>query len=453
MARPATQAGLIFVGSHLGYPMDRTPLGGGAMVGLHLARAWAADASLRLAVLGSGSRPPFKDSSCASYVQLGRAEGELSGLSEWAYARFCRNFERETTDWILSRAAEWEPGRTAVVLNDLSEAPDIPSLKRAGYRVTTIWHVDVVDYFSKLYLRGCLDAAGSAGLYEALRRARLSGLLPDVLKLVFEKQRRAVELSDLMVLPSRAMAQTLGRCYGGTFRQSRPVEGRCLVQPWGALGAWRAAEPSRLKRLRDHYGIGPRARVLLTLSRISPEKGIDILLEALLKLERSGRLYEDVVVLVCGEAAFMRGRSYLARVRQAASALKRARVFFPGYLSDEEKPEFFALAQLFVSPSLHESYGLTIVEALRSGLPVLASDHYGVRDILKPAYGVAVAYPDRRRAPQALSAPLEALLGDPGKLAAMGRAAAAAGGAMTFEAAASALTGAVLGLSPRPALA
>ena len=51
MSRP----GIVFIASHLGYPMDRTPLGGGAMVGLHLARRWAADPALRLAALGSGA--------------------------------------------------------------------------------------------------------------------------------------------------------------------------------------------------------------------------------------------------------------------------------------------------------------------------------------------------------------------------------------------------------------
>ena len=53
-----------------------------------------------------------------------------------------------------------------------------------------------------------------------------------------------------------------------------------------------------------------------------------------------------------------------------------------------------------MSPSVHESYGLNVVEALRAGLPVLASDHYGVRDILKDEYGVRVPYGSLATAPE-----------------------------------------------------
>ena len=48
--------------------------------------------------------------------------------------------------------------------------------------------------------------------------------------------------------------------------------------------------------------------------------------------------------------------------------------------------EHIRLAELFVSPSVHESYGLTLVEAMRAGLPILASDHHGVAEILRPEF-------------------------------------------------------------------
>ena len=49
---------IVYIASHAGYPMDRTPLGGGAMVGLRLARHWARADGIRLTVLGSGPEPP-----------------------------------------------------------------------------------------------------------------------------------------------------------------------------------------------------------------------------------------------------------------------------------------------------------------------------------------------------------------------------------------------------------
>src|SRR5579883_2591157 len=106
MTRPT----VVFIGSHLGYPMDRTPLGGGAMVGAQLIRHWAARLpgwpSFDLVALGSGPQAPAG----VRYARL--PEGEFEGrggivsLSELRYARFCRQFEKSATDWVLAHRDE-----------------------------------------------------------------------------------------------------------------------------------------------------------------------------------------------------------------------------------------------------------------------------------------------------------------------------------------------------------
>jgi glycosyltransferase involved in cell wall biosynthesis len=175
----------------------------------------------------------------------------------------------------------------------------------------------------------------------------------------------------------------------------------------------------------------------MTLSRISPEKGIHLLLEALALLEQEGFLAErDLCVFVCGEPAFMQGTAYQRVVLRAAAKLKKARVFFPGYLDSGEKQAYFKMAELFVSPSVHESYGLTVVEAMRAGLAVLASDHYGVRDLLEPGFGRRVRYPSPREAPAALARELKELLAKPEALPEMGRLARRAAAGMPFQRAA-----------------
>jgi len=399
---------LVFVGSHLGYPMDRTPLGGGAMVGLQLVRHWD---PAGLTVLGSGPVPPRPD---VEYVRLPEdAPEKIVSLSELRYAEFCRRFEKATTDWILRNV----PKGAAVLVNDISEGPTLERLKDT--RVSSIWHVDVVDYFNKLYLKSVLPPETVTALYEGLRRFLP---VPDVLQLVFEKQRETVRRCGVMVLPSSAMAETVRRCYGEEAAK------RCVVVPWGM---WTEpvcdeAARKRAEELRDHYQIGPKTRVVLTLSRISPEKGLHLLMRALGRIEDR---CEDLCVLVCGEAAFMQGERYQALVRAEAAKLRRARVFFPGYLDPQSKRAYFKLAHLFVSPSVHESYGLNVVEALQAGLPVLACDHDGSRDVIRDEYG-------RRVAPSGLARALEELLREPAKLAAMGRAAAKAAEGMPFQRAA-----------------
>jgi glycosyltransferase involved in cell wall biosynthesis len=435
---------LIFVGSHLGYPMDRTPLGGGAMVGLQLARHWKPDASWRLVVLGSGPEVPVH---AVEYVRLAARPEGLVELGELEYARFCEDFETETTEWILERTREFKPSETAIVVNDISEGPTLGRLTRAGYRVLSIWHVDVVDYFNKLYLRRFMAPERLTRVHEKLRAAGVEWILPAVLNLVFDKQRETVVHSTRIVVPSTAMTDTIRRCYGELIGDEE-LSRRVKVIPWGV---W-AEDPSeadinRADELRDYHEIGPDTFVLMTLSRISPEKGIHLLLEALRQLETNGRLAgKDVRLFICGEPAFMMGQSYHKKVKAAAAKLKQVKVYFPGYLDAAAKRAYLRLPQLFVSPSIHESYGLNVVEAMHAGLPILASDHYGVRDTLPAEAGRLVHYPTPKKAPPLLAAALLELMSDRAKLEKMGKAARAATEAMPFSAAAEAVRLAALGM-------
>ncbi|MBI5202592.1 MAG: glycosyltransferase family 4 protein [Elusimicrobia bacterium] len=424
---------LIFVASHVGYPMDRTPLGGGATVGVQLARAWAQMEGFTLTVLGSGPLPPAPG---VTYVRLPGQDYDLVKLSELAYAKFCRRFEAATTAWLRERRAAGGVG--VVVVNDISEGPDFSALAEAGWPIVSIWHVDVVDYFNKMYLKGLVSPERVTGAFEKIRP--IAGwAVPDVLKLVFEKQRQAVKHSKKLVLPSRAMVETLRKCY-------KPIvgEGASVVVPWGGWGESvdEGEVRARAETFRAHYQLGAGTRVLMTLSRLSPEKGIHLLIEALERLEKSGGLPEDVVLLICGEAAFMSGASYERKLRKLAARLKKVRTFFPGYVAGVDKKAFFEVADLFLSPSVHDSYGLTVVEALQAGLPVLASDHHGVQEIFavdgavdpKTGFGRTVSY--AKDPAGALAAELVRLLADPAGLSAMGERAGRAGAAMSFSSAA-----------------
>ena len=116
------------------------------------------------------------------------------------------------------------------------------------------------------------------------------------------------------------------------------------------------------------YDIDPARFVLLTLSRLSPEKRVERLLDALLRIER-----DDPT------PAYMGGDRYYEALRRRAAGLQHIQVRFPGYVAGEAKWALFAAADLFCSPSHYEAYGLTIAQALASGTPVLAAPHQGAQ--------------------------------------------------------------------------
>jgi glycosyltransferase involved in cell wall biosynthesis len=67
----------------------------------------------------------------------------------------------------------------------------------------------------------------------------------------------------------------------------------------------------------------------------------------------------------------------------AATLGLQGRVRFAGMVPHEQLPSFFASAGVVVVPSLHESYGRVIVEAMAFGRAVVATDTDGARDLIK----------------------------------------------------------------------
>jgi len=182
------------------------------------------------------------------------------------------------------------------------------------------------------------------------------------------------------------MREVMLRCYPECPPQ------KIHVLPWGS---WQPLEPADPTPLRREFEIPADAHVLLALSRISPEKGQDVLLDALYEWEqRPDYPQRPLVVFICGDAAFMQGRKFMESLKARAAKLRKTRVVFPGYVTGERKRAFFALADLYVFPSLHESYGLTLLEALSAGLPAVCLDHHGARSVMREEFGAIIDRPN-----------------------------------------------------------
>ena len=381
---------VVYTAAHGGFAAEAVPLGGGAAVFEHLVEEWA-------------RTQPFEFETITPAI-LGTSAprgGELVKFGERAYARFCRAFERASTAEILRH----DPAETIVLANDVSEGPDFAELGRRGFRVYTIYHVDVVAYVASIYGRGAIAPETTVRWYPRLRWC-----LPEMAKLVWEKQEASVRHSRGLVVPSEGMRETLLRCYPNC-----PPE-KIHVLPWGNWNPDATVDPEPLRR---EFGVPENARVLLTLSRISPEKGQDILLKTLLEWEQRDDFPEyPLWLFVCGDAAFMQGQRFFEKLRTGAARLQRTRVVFPGYVAGERKRAFFALADLYVFPSRHESYGLTLMEALAAGLPAVCLDTTGARSVMREDFGALVTA-------SGLRAAIATLLADDGRLQEMGESAQA----------------------------
>ena len=113
-------------------------------------------------------------------------------------------------------------------------------------------------------------------------------------------------------------------------------------------------------------------RVVLFLSRVDPKKGLDLLLDGFAKI-RAAR--PDAVLVVAGNG----DEGFVAQLRGQAQRLGVQRdVIWTGFLEGDEKRAMFATADVFVLPSYSENFGIAVVEAMASGLPVIVSDQVGI---------------------------------------------------------------------------
>jgi glycosyltransferase involved in cell wall biosynthesis len=140
--------------------------------------------------------------------------------------------------------------------------------------------------------------------------------------------------------------------------------------------------PVRIER----YGLRPRRpdlvaryglkgkRVLLTVGRLAGEeryKGFDEVLDVLFDLP------PDVLYLIAGDG------NDQPRLRQRAEELGVGdRVKFTGEFREEDKPDLYSLADVYVMPSRGEGFGFVFLEALASGVPVVGSKYDGGREAL-----------------------------------------------------------------------
>ena len=86
------------------------------------------------------------------------------------------------------------------------------------------------------------------------------------------------------------------------------------------------------------------------------------------------------LVIVGKKEGFITGDNEITYLIQNSSFLQN-RVYFTGYVADEEIPVIYNLASLFVFPSLYEGFGFPPLEAMATGTPVVASNAASIPEV------------------------------------------------------------------------
>jgi glycosyltransferase involved in cell wall biosynthesis len=127
-------------------------------------------------------------------------------------------------------------------------------------------------------------------------------------------------------------------------------------------------------RLRDARPAGDTL-VVGAVARLSPEKGLDVLLDAVGMLAKNGT---DLRVVLAGD-----GRERGKLERQAVKLGIADRVEFRGDTPHSRVPDVLAELDIFAMPSREEGFGVAALEASAMQVPVVASDTHGIPDAVQ----------------------------------------------------------------------
>ncbi len=138
------------------------------------------------------------------------------------------------------------------------------------------------------------------------------------------------------------------------------------------------------EEMRKKLGIPQNSIVVLTVRRLVYKNGVDTLIDAAnIAVKKNPR----IVFLVVGKGPDMESVKL-----QVAQLGIEANFRLAGFVSDEDLPLYYNVADLFVLPSKSgEGLPLVALEAMACGLPVIATDVGGIREILMKDYGKLVA--------------------------------------------------------------
>ncbi|HEY9651332.1 MAG TPA: glycosyltransferase family 1 protein [Coleofasciculaceae cyanobacterium] len=135
---------------------------------------------------------------------------------------------------------------------------------------------------------------------------------------------------------------------------------------------------------REQLGFAPDEKIILYVGRFDPRKGIETLVRAVAQSEI--RTKGNVrLVIAGGSHAELIDAQECQRIEQIVQELGLTQqTLFPGHLSHDVLPLYYAAADVCAIPSHYEPFGLVAIEAMACGTPVVASDVGGLKFTVVP---------------------------------------------------------------------
>ena len=181
---------------------------------------------------------------------------------------------------------------------------------------------------------------------------------------VYDIEKRGMEAADRVITVSDLTRNIVITKYG--------------IDPSKVVTVHNAVDFSGRSNVNVERGV--KDKVVTFLGRITFQKGPEYFIEAAAKVLKR---YDNVRFVMAGSGDMM-NRS----IRQVARLGISDRFHFTGFLRGKEVQEMFALSDVYVMPSVSEPFGISPLEAMRTGVPSVISKQSGAAEVLKYAFKV-----------------------------------------------------------------
>jgi glycosyltransferase len=190
----------------------------------------------------------------------------------------------------------------------------------------------------------------------------------------FHEEQRMYEITDKLICLSDDTYRFLKKVYGVN-------KNKISLIPNGLTDTYVPIYPTKKRSLKVKMGVQPDEKILLVTGRATIAKGVPYLLNAFTKVAKK---YSDCRLVVIGH------------IHDPVSILKiskqiAAKINYTGLISIEDLRRWYQIADIGVIPSLSEQCTYSGIEMMMYGLPIVASDGFGVRSMFQDGVNAKIA--------------------------------------------------------------
>lgn len=199
-----------------------------------------------------------------------------------------------------------------------------------------------------------------------------------------ETEQRLVKAADQIIATGETDAQYIQYLYDGDPTKI------AVLTPGVDLELFKPMDKIAAKK---KIGADTNEKMVLFVGRIEPLKGIDVLLYSLKILLTARPELKLCVWIVGGDIShdtdeWPKELKKLSEIREELAI--NTSVKFVGRKKQEELPSYYNAADLMVMPSHYESFGITAVEAMACGVPVITTDVTGVSKLIDKEHSILI---------------------------------------------------------------